>query len=130
MVQIEFEEPQNLSQNNYTMGATNVCGYNMLKIESLGDGDSTVQYRWGSSVSTSVPGSITRVCNGPYMRSQSCYILVNVASLSLDDVDITDDFKENICNVCESFETHGYTGRMSEMMLLIEMGMKDLKLDT
>ena len=53
MVQIEFEEPQKPSGKNYTMDATNVCGYNLLKIETLGDGDSTMQYGGGSSVSTS-----------------------------------------------------------------------------
>ena len=105
-MQVEFEESQKLFGKNYTMDATQVCGYN-LKIETR-DGDSTVQYGGGSSVSTSFPVTVTRVPTGPYSRSQqSHYNLANVASLPLDDVDITDDLKENICDVCQSFETHG-----------------------
>ena len=59
------------------MDATNVRGYNLLKIETLGDGNSTVQYIGGSSVSTSVPGTVAprvpgtvapHVPPGPYSR--------------------------------------------------------------
>ena len=48
--------------------------------------------------------------------------------LTLDEVDITDDVKTKVREVCAAFRRNGFKRKTNEMMYLLSLGMKELNI--